>query len=61
MKIEIRAHYWPETPSEREIKIFIDDKLIVSYFMNQNQIWQLAKSLRQTHDGLMEVANKIED
>ena len=60
LKIELRAHYWPETPHLREIKIFIDGKELVSSFMNQDEIWEFARSLRYVHDELMEVANQIE-
>lgn len=61
MKIEFRSHYWPNTPNLREIKVFIDDKEVVSYFMHQDEIWRLSKSLRLAHDELLDVAKNMED
>lgn len=60
MKIEFRSHYWPNTPHLREIKIFIDGEEVRSSFMNQDEIWELAKKLRYTNEELMDVANGIE-
>lgn len=60
MKIEIRSHYWPATSELREIKLFIDSQLIQSQFLNQDQIWELARKLREIHDELINIANGIE-
>ena len=61
MKIDIRSHYWPNTPHLREIKIFFDGVLIQSFFLNQDEIWDLAKQFRELHDRMIELGNSIED
>ncbi len=60
MLIEFKSHYWPATPELREIKIFIDGRLLVSGFLDQDKIWELAKQLRYADQDLMDVANAIE-
>lgn len=45
MKIEIRSHYWPNTPHLREIKLFIDKVEVQSSFMTKEEILQLSKEL----------------
>jgi hypothetical protein len=60
MKIEIRSHFWPKTPDLREIKILIDDEIIRSSFLNQDQIWDLAKQMRYLDYALMDIGNSIE-
>jgi hypothetical protein len=60
MKIEIRSHYWPATPELREIKIFIESRLIESHFLNQDQIWALALQCREIDWQLMDIANSME-
>jgi hypothetical protein len=59
MKIEIKSHYWPNTPELREIKLFIDDKEIASSFMNQDEVWDLANQLRHLDQYLMEIEINI--
>lgn len=61
MKIEIRSHFWPNTPHLREIKILIDGEVVRSSFMNQDEIWELAKQLRSLDQALMKVGNDMED
>ena len=45
MKLEIRSHFWPNTPNLREIKIVVDGKVIISSFMNADEIFEFANSL----------------
>ncbi len=61
MKLEIRSHYWPKTPDLREIKIFIDGVLIISTFISQDEIWDLARQFRYLDQDLMKIGNEIED
>jgi len=61
MKVEISAHFLPGTSYLREIKIFFDEKLISSYLLTQDQIWDLAKQLRYLDQDLMSIANKMDD
>ncbi len=49
MKIEFRIHYWPNTPNLREVKLFVDNEIICSYFLNANQLHQLALDLLRHH------------
>ena len=61
MKIEIRSHYWPNTPDLREIKVFIDNTEVNSSFMNEDEIWDLAKQLRYLDQDLMVIGNRLHD
>lgn len=61
MKIEFKSHYWLATPKLREIKIKIDDEVIISKFLSQDEIWELANQLIYQHAFLTDVANEIED
>lgn len=61
MNIEIRSHYWPNTPFIREIKVFINSVEIDSTFMTKDEIFQLAKCLRHLDQDLMTIADRIED
>jgi len=60
MKIELRCHYWPATPHLREVKVVVDGKVLVSEFLNQSEIWGLAKQCRYLDYALMDVGNSIE-
>ena len=61
MKIEIRSHFWPNTPHLREIKVLIDGDEIRSSFLTQDQIWDLAKQLRYLDQDLMQYANGMDE
>lgn len=61
MKLEIRSYYWPNTPNLREIKILLDGKVIESSFMNDKEIWDLAKKCRELDDYLMDVGNGMQE
>ena len=61
MKVEIRSHFWPATPDVREIKIVVDGEVMVSSFMNCDQIWDLAKKFRNFDQVLMDLGNKVHD
>lgn len=61
MKLEIRSHYWPATPHLREIKLYLDGELIRNDFLNKNQIWELAKQLRNFDVELQEEANRMDE
>lgn len=61
MKIEIKSFFWPKTPHLREIKVFIDGKEYVSSFMNEDEVWDLAKQLRYLDQELMEIGNRLHD
>ena len=59
MKIEIKSHYWPETPHLREIKIKIDGEVIRSSFMSQDQILDFAKQFSLIEKDLINKASMI--
>lgn len=61
MKIEVKSHYWPATPELREIKIRIDDNTIYSTFLDQDEIWDLAKQFRYLDQQLMQIGNAMDD
>lgn len=61
MKIEFRAHYWPNTPNLREIKIVVDDKVICSSFMNADEIHEMAINLSTEADNLFKVEETMEN
>jgi len=60
MKIEIRSHYWPNTPHLREIKVFIDNAEVISSFMTKDEILDLAKQFRYLDEDLMVIGNRID-
>ncbi len=61
MKVEIRAHYWPNTPEFREIKLRVDDNTIYSKFLSVEDIWDLAKQFRGLEHQLMDIGNEMHD
>lgn len=61
MRIDIRAHYWPATPDLREIKLVVDDKVILSEFLNSSQVMDLAKQFSGIEADLVSVAVGIDN
>ena len=59
MNIEMNAHYWPNTPHLREIKLKVDGEVLYSKFLSCDDIWDLARQLRDLHDNLMDVGNAV--
>lgn len=55
MKLEIRSHYWPATPHLREIKIVVDDKVLISKFLKEGEILKLKREI------LANIVNSIEE
>lgn len=55
MKIEIRAHFWPATPKLREIKLFIDGRLIESTFLNDEQLSEFEINLRHLSEQINDI------
>jgi hypothetical protein len=61
MKFQITSNYRPNTPHLREIKILVDDEIVASSFMTQDDIWKFPRILRIYHNEFMKLANSIED
>lgn len=61
MLVEIRSHYWPETPALREVKVVIDGEVKDSAFLNRIQILVMGKYFIEAAQGLMRLADEIVD
>jgi hypothetical protein len=46
MNIEIKIHYWPNTPHLREVKFLLDGEEIRSSFMGKDELWKLREGFR---------------
>jgi hypothetical protein len=58
MKIEMRAHFWPNTPTLREIKILIDGEEIRSSFLNKHGIFDLSQQLKHLARELLKLSDE---
>jgi len=48
---EIKVHFWPATPDQRELKIRMDGDTIFSFFANSEEIIDMIISLEKAvHD-----------
>lgn len=57
--IEIKSHYWPNTPDLREIKILVDNKVIYSSFMGSQKILELMQQMNYAMQNLIKASLQL--
>jgi len=51
--IEIKAHYWPDTPNLVELKLYVNNKLELSYFAEYLELTLMQESLDKMIKGML--------
>jgi len=51
--INIHAHYWPNMPSERELKFYINGKCELGYFCNYMEVTHMIEQLQRIAQEIM--------
>lgn len=55
MNIEIKCHFWPKTPHLREVKLLVDEKLIISSFLTKKEINNLSEQIIDIYKDLINI------